>query len=306
VAERRTRRPPAARRARAEGTETAARSVRARAGGGADPPGTAGGGAEADGMGLLSLPPTVARMTLVASARAGLWTVGMGVTATRRLVDAARTNRDVNEVLRELQDDAVRSARTLLGVDALERMLGDDPPAEAQEPEPGAEEEDPSALRERGRELLAQSAEIRADPEIHPAFESVLDQLASDEARILRLLATEGPQPVVDVMAAGPLGIGTRQVADTLSMIAQEAGVLHAGLVPVYIDNLIRLGLVRKGLEPLDDDAAYELLQTQPDVADAEEEAASGATRPRVEKGALALTDFGRRFCEVCLPLDEG
>ena len=59
--------------------------------------------------------------------------------------------------------------------------------------------EPPPSLRERGAELLRRSADVDYDEDAHPAYERILDELAPDEARILRLLATEGPQPAVDV-----------------------------------------------------------------------------------------------------------
>jgi hypothetical protein len=270
-----------------------------------------------DGIGILSLPPAVARMTLVASARAALWTGGVTWATTRRVVRAARDREPLGEVLSSVQDDAVRSARTLLGVDALEEMLGrsdDRAPARAgrapgEEPEAGDGEDEasnPARLRERGRELLLRSAEIEAEPGTHPAFAAVLDQISPDEARILRLLCKDGPQPLLDVFATGPLGIGSRQVARGLSMVGQNAGCQHQELVPFYVGNLERLGLLRRGADPLEDDDQYQVLEAQPEVSDAEEQASRGPNRARVEKLSLELSEFGQRFCAVCLPGDDG
>ena len=61
-----------------------------------------------------------------------------------------------------------------------------------------------SSLRERGAELLRQSADVRYQEDAHPAYERILENLAPDEARILRLLALEGPQPAVDVRTGAP------------------------------------------------------------------------------------------------------
>src|SRR5438093_1539164 len=63
-------------------------------------------------------------------------------------------------------------------------------------------------LRERGAELLRRSADVDLDDEeAHPAYARMLSELAPDEARILRLLVIEGPQPAVDVRTSGPIGI---------------------------------------------------------------------------------------------------
>ena len=102
----------------------------------------------------------------------------------------------------------------------LRRGAGSDS-AEAGAPRPDA------SLRERGAELLRQAADVRVADDMHPAYERILGDLAPDEGRILRLLASEGPQPAVDVRTARPLGIGSRLVAPGLSMIAAKSGCRH-------------------------------------------------------------------------------
>src|SRR5205085_10437911 len=52
-------------------------------------------------------------------------------------------------------------------------------------------------LRERGAELLRDSADVTVDDSAHPAYARILEELAPDEARILRLLAAAGPPPGV-------------------------------------------------------------------------------------------------------------
>src|SRR5947208_1903241 len=56
-------------------------------------------------------------------------------------------------------------------------------------------------LRVRGAQLLRAAAEVNPKEHPHPAYARILTELDPDEARILRLLATEGPQPSVDVRA---------------------------------------------------------------------------------------------------------
>ncbi len=53
----------------------------------------------------------------------------------------------------------------------------------------------------------------------HPAYERLVESLAPDEARILRLLLFGGPQPAVDVRTGGPLGLlNSRLLAPGLYM----------------------------------------------------------------------------------------
>ncbi len=141
-------------------------------------------------------------------------------------------------------------------------------------PEPG------SSLRERGAELLRQSADVRIADDTHPAYERILDDLAPDEGRILRLLATEGPQPAVDVRTARPLKIGSRLVAAGLSMIAEQAGCRRRDRTHAYLNNLNRLGLIWFSRERLEDPRRYQVLEAQPDVVGAIRQAGRGDHGP--------------------------
>jgi hypothetical protein len=156
-----------------------------------------------------------------------------------------------------------------------------------------------SALRERGAELLARSADVAEDEELHPAYARILDNLSPDEARILRLLATEGPQPAIDVRRGLPLV--SELVAPGLTMIGAEAGCRHPERVPAYLDNLNRLGLIWFSRETVRDVNPYQVLEAQPDAVEAMREAGRTA---RTVRRSIHLTPFGTDFCEVCLPLE--
>jgi hypothetical protein len=153
------------------------------------------------------------------------------------------------------------------------------------------------ALRERGAELLAQSADIAHTEDLHPAYARILENLAPDEARILRLLATRGPQPAIDVRHGLPLV--SELVAPGLNMIGSEAGCRHPDRVPAYLDNLNRLGLIWFSRETLRDVNRYQVLEAQPEVIEAMRDA---GRMSRTVRRSIHLTPFGTDFCEVCLP----
>jgi hypothetical protein len=184
------------------------------------------------------------------------------------------------------------------------------PASENQDPSPAGAEAmrkrdtpSPTDLRERGAELLRQSADVHFDDtDVHPAYARILDALAPDEARILRLLAVQGPQPSVDVRTAGFLRIGSELVAPGLTMIGAEAGCRHLDRVHAYLNNLYRLGLVWFSREPVTDRQRYQVLEAQPEVAEAMDQ----AKRTRTVRRSIHLTPFGEDFCDVCLPLESG
>ena len=189
-------------------------------------------------------------------------------------------------------DASVGAARRALGLPDAEP---EPPPRdEPEEPEPPEHQ----SLRSRGAELLRQSADVDYEEDAHPAYERILGDLAPDEARILRFLAAEGPQPAVDVRAHKALNVGSDLVAPGLSMIGPQAGARYLERVPAYLNNLYRLGLIWFSREPLEDPLEYQVLEAQPDVIEAMNDAGRGKTVRR----SIHLTPFGEDFCRVCLP----
>jgi hypothetical protein len=135
----------------------------------------------------------------------------------------------------------------------------------------------------------------------HPAYARILDEIEPDEARILRFLAIEGPQPSVDVRTSRPLGIGSELIASGLSMIGLQAGVRNLARTKADLNNLYRLGLVWFSREEVDDPTRYQVVEVQPDVAEAMKKAGRS---PKTVRRSIHLTPFGEDFCQTCLPLD--
>ena len=67
-------------------------------------------------------------------------------------------------------------------------------------------------LHVRGHNLLRRSNEVGVTDDTHPAFARILTEITPDEARILRFLYLNGPQPAIDVRTNRPLGIGSQLV----------------------------------------------------------------------------------------------
>ena len=145
---------------------------------------------------------------------------------------------------------------------------------------------------------MRRSADVSYEEDVHPAYARILGELAADEARILRLLWIDGPEPAVDVRANALLGVSSTLVAPGLSMIGMRAGCRHPERVPAYLNNLHRLGLVWFSREPVADVHRYQVLEVQPDVAQARRRAG------RTSRGSIHLTAFGHDFCLTCLPTE--
>ncbi len=237
----------------------------------------------------------VARIGAALTQRASGYSVEAGVRTGTRMTYAAVNSESPAELL-----DSVR-ATTL---DELQRAginLGDTEAEwldsyedKAVDPKPLTQDE----LRERGRQLISQSAEVGRDESVHPAFDSILTQLATDEARILRLLATEGPQGALDIYDKTYVPFRTRLVAQNLTMLGSDAGCRNEHRTPVYLQNLRRLGLVEVSEKTIENLKRYEIIEAQGHVEQAREQ----ATRPKIIYNSVRLTDLGVEFCELCFP----
>lgn len=244
---------------------------------------------------LLAAGPGLVRLATGIGWRVGAWAVHSSLSATQRVLRAAVEGESVGHLTAETVAAARSRAIELLGLDAdvagaLDRRATQ------------ASIDSNEHLRERGQRLLAASTDVHYQEPTHPAYERILDDLAPDEARILRLLCHQGPQPSVDVRTAGtPVAqVGSSMVVPRLTMIGAHAGVRYTDRVPAYLNNLFRLGLVWFSRDSVEDLVRYQVLEAQPDVAQALREAGRGRTVRR----SIHLTAFGHDFCRVCLDED--
>jgi hypothetical protein len=228
----------------------------------------------------------VARLTAFAWLRTAQWSAKTTARAASLTMRAAVSGMPPREVFRATGADARDYVLRVLGIE--EQAERDIEAANAD----SAERRSP--LRERGEELLARSADVHFDEDMHPAYERILGEISPDEGRILGLLAA-GAQPAVDVRTARPLGIGSELIEPGLSMIGAEAGCRHVDRVPAYLNNLFRLGLVWFSREPLKDPLRYQVLEAQPDVLEAMKRAGRASTVRR----SIELTPFGKDFGEI-------
>jgi hypothetical protein len=242
---------------------------------------------------LLRALPGLARIVGTAWVRTADWTVRTSLEATGRLVRSAVSGEAPTELFRRTGSEVREWARGVLGIVDSATEEAEPAPTPAAQPEL-------DDLRSRGAELLRRSADVRIDEEGHPAYERILDELAPDEARILRLLVLEGAQPSVDIRAGLPLA--SQLVAPGRNMIGAQAGCRHLERVPAYLNNLSRLGLIWFSRESLDDPGRYQVLEAQPEVVEAMRKA--GRTGRTVRRSIL-LTPFGRDFCASCLPVED-
>ena len=172
-----------------------------------------------------------------------------------------------------------------------------------------------STLRERYLNLLAAAMDGDSAARVHPAFLNVLRQLTPDEVRIISTFQHDGPYPLITVSARYRFGERLSTELRHFSLLATQAGCEHPERVPMYIDNLCRLGLAE--LRPVriaDDTRSFRPLESHAQVKAAIariearipelESAQPGGDDNRViadvQRTALYMTAFGRQFYEAC------
>jgi hypothetical protein len=252
--------------------------------------------------GLAEILPGLARIGAVAWWRGTQWSVETTVRVGTRLVRFAASGQAPADLFRESGTDLRVWLRRFLDLvdESATAAAGGGPPSGAAAAGAGAENGSVS-LRQRGAELLRRSADVGDEEDRHPAYERILEEMAPDEARILRHMAREGPQAAVDVRTGGPIGmVNSQLIAPGLTMIGREAGCRRPERIHAYLNNLERLGMIWFSRESLPDQAAYQVVEAQPEVADAMREAGRGRTVRR----SIHLTPFGEDFCKAALPLD--
>jgi hypothetical protein len=245
-----------------------------------------------------------AQTMLATSWRAFSWSVGAGRDAgaavVRRALDGESPAAIVGDATGELRTLA---ARLLSAISSTTAVVAD---GAAPFPSPavrtsGGQFGTTAELRARAAELLARSADVHDLDAMHPAYGRILDEMAPDEARIMRYLTYHGPQPTVDVRTNRPLGIGSELIASGLSMIGEHAGCRDVDRTNAYLNNMFRLGLVWFSRESVDPQR-YQLVEAQPKVVEAMKRAGRA---PRTVHRSIHLTPFGLDFATTCLPLDR-
>ncbi|MFI5719638.1 Abi-alpha family protein [Nocardia sp. NPDC051750] len=235
----------------------------------------------------------IARVAASVVSGTARWGVHTALDVTETVVRGSMAGEPQAQVRTEAIGQVREALRLALGVTAAE------PSATASPTE--------RSLREQGAALLRLAASTRAPDEGHPAFARVLAELTSDEARILRLLRLDGPQPTV-TPRGGRSSRRTRRGTEPqpgpddlgVSMIGEHAGLRHPDRTQRYLTNLRRIGLIEILGEPVGTPERYQLLEAQPAVA---EMLKPTGGRGKLRHRGIALTTFGAEFVQASLPI---
>lgn len=246
---------------------------------------------------IISATPGLARVAAASWWRAARWAVDTSSTATKQVIRDIGRGESPARIAAAAGAGLREAALDLLGLRSEVDVRPRTPPERASSRR--RRSVTAQELRARGADLLYDAADVWYEDDAHPAYARILDELSPDEARILRLLATEGAQPSIDVRTNRPLGVGSELVSGGLSMIGLQAGVRRPERTRAHLNNLYRLGLVWFSREEVSDPGRYQVVEVQPEVL---EVLKSAGRSPKIVRRSIHLTPFGEDFCDVCLP----
>ena len=159
---------------------------------------------------------------------------------------------------------------------------------------------DQEYLRKRFAKLIASS--MNKECYVHPSFINIIEQLTSDEAKILNILPKKGRhEPIIDICVEKENADGIFTIYRNCGILGFEAGCDSPEKISFYIDNLKRLELVEVPQDSyLIDEWRYEKI-INTDYYNSLIKNAEKEGTPIYKKRMVGLTDYGKCLKEICL-----
>lgn len=157
--------------------------------------------------------------------------------------------------------------------------------------------------------LLAAAMDKNTADGAHPAFVEIIKQLTPDEAKLIAYFMEPVVFPLVTVRAGEKdFSKGSYDVAVNVSLFGEKAKLELPDLVPMYLDNLCRLGLAETPSGyAYTDNVVYDELENSPRVeAYRQEVALTPALVVTIVRGAIKVTNLGKQFGNVCVKAHGG
>jgi hypothetical protein len=157
-------------------------------------------------------------------------------------------------------------------------------------------------LRELYANLIANSMDKETVKKAHPGFVEIIKNMTSDEGLILKVFLPNIYKPIMDIKLRIKKTGGEHNLINNCSYIGIEAGCEHKDLMPQYIDNLCRLGLLHipAGRHLVNKDA-YEILIKTEEYEKIKAEYETDQTTTREIKKYIELTNLGVQFKQACV-----
>lgn len=160
---------------------------------------------------------------------------------------------------------------------------------------------DSEELREMYANLLVASMNIDTKYFVHPAYVDIIKQLSPDEAKLLKYLAKNPNQPLIDVLLDSPKGGYTTQIHNFTNI--GEGVCENPGEIFSYLDNLERLKLIEIPFGVyINSDNIYKPLEEHKEIRALLNSKVPNGYKFRIERHKFTLSAFGKNLIKICLP----
>ena len=158
-------------------------------------------------------------------------------------------------------------------------------------------------LKDLYANLIASSMDSNTTSETHPSFVEIIKQLSSDEAKILTAFISTDQEPIISIRNNRENGRGGRDEYRHFSVLGENTGCDNLKLIPNYLNNLCRLGIIEIPSEYfLVGENIYKHLETHPIVLSIIESINNQENRvSEIKKETIKVTALGRQFISICV-----
>ncbi|NVM64493.1 hypothetical protein FHW88_002782 [Mucilaginibacter sp. SG538B] len=152
-----------------------------------------------------------------------------------------------------------------------------------------------SEIRELYANLIATSMNSELVHKAHPGYVDIIRNMTSDEAILLKCFVSSDIYPFIDVKKK--LDDGYIICYSTFTIFHRPYNISRIDLIPLYIDNLIRLGLLeRTDTLLLTQPNTYEPLVEDEYLSDLKCQITLSEREIGYNKGIIRLNSFGKEF----------
>lgn len=195
----------------------------------------------------------------------------------------------LSEKLKDIPEERITTPNPIIAGPALEalRYSGHD-----------------ETLRDMYSNLLATAMDTETIHQAHPSFVEIIKQLTPDEARILKLFASNDYFAYIDLYVKLGTNKGEKCAFKHFSILGEIADCYCKDLIANYLENLSRLGLIemddRRVL--VDKEKYYEPLEKHSKTVKMISELKDKMGLDfRIQRGTIETTNLGMQFIKACV-----
>lgn len=154
-------------------------------------------------------------------------------------------------------------------------------------------------LRELFANLLATAMDKETLDKAHPGYVEIIKNLSSDEALLLKVFSPHQSYPLIDIRFQAKDGNGYNTLLSNYTHLHKNTSIKRNDLVPSYIDNLCRLGILEipSGVH-LTSDELYEVLEKGEELNIYRTALEKKELNISFDRRLVQLTTYGTHFVE--------